>query len=841
MAQTPYEEDRTEYEQEEEYESGGRRSESEHGQSSSTEDDDWEDEEESSRDEEEEEEVGGEDEEQNEESNEESNPGVDSVLQGPGNSYQFTASQVAYLKTRLPQYREGTSKRRDQLVSQSAKNIISELYAITGKKQSREKKKLITRAVKSWFRGRVDNSQVKAKKSVWGGRYYGQLVFKRERTRIVQYLADIISRGDPIPNDLRRLIDHENEFLSGQSRQDSDDEHNEDVSRPQKQTREGFTKFQTAASMLWRKLTAREKQEYEDKANAWKEATPPPEQQRKAAEKFASKRLLQFSEGLLKEMNARLHILVAFENSKGKPVAFDFELSGGNAGARGQAFRDLYDAQLKEMGLLELWKDFAADVFLDPLEQEEEARGRRMAKKSLMNFKRNEFGEPIIPSIRDKPGTEKRSIWLTNFLRSYLTIHYNITRGDPGGRTPVPWKRLGLNVRRFISPRFLPDHLAELLQEPSLMSSGDREKLYKFWRKRQNNPEVDNVFEFKRYWDRKSKTYKPRHNREKASANGQHDDDDQDERDDIEDWRPEDVQPVAPKAPAKKPSAKKKTKKRKDTRAVEESDEDSGWDNLDSDWGASYQPVTSQGPSRRTPGSNSGEEAESPWDDIDSDWAINKGGEHPSSSQRRRSSVSPPPPDEQEHSPQQVQDDEPSRPVTPSSGTRRGLSIRAEDRRPEDREGLSTVEESEEEESDELPTVYQDQPSRTKRRAPLQPAEQVPLRRSTRPPKTRRMVDFIDIGTPVTRSRGGVEDSGKRITRSAAKKAGGTSRGNASNAALAGNKRKSREDNTDGPASKKRRENTGVTKVTPARRPAVSQTTKAKNANAKPKSRAGRR
>src|SRR5690606_13379819 len=81
----------------------------------------------------------------------------------------------------------------------------------------------------------------------------------------------------------------------------------------------------------------------------------------RAAEKFASKRLLQFSEGLLKEMNARVHILIAFENSKGKPVAFDFELSGGNAGARGQAFRDLYDAQLKEMGLLELWKDFAAD------------------------------------------------------------------------------------------------------------------------------------------------------------------------------------------------------------------------------------------------------------------------------------------------------------------------------------------------------------------------------------------------------------------------------------------------------------------------------------------------
>ncbi|KAG2005830.1 hypothetical protein CC2G_002198 [Coprinopsis cinerea AmutBmut pab1-1] len=781
-----------------------------------------------------------EDEEEDGEEEEVSDVGDDDQGSGEGSSgdddadvahsgYEFTASQVAYLKTRLPQYREGTAKRKRHLVSMSAKNIISELYAISGKQQSRAKKKLVTKAVKSWFEGRVKSLQAKAKKTIWGGRYYGQLVFKRERTRIVQYLADLITRGSPLP-DLRRLIDHEDEFLGDRPGEDSDGEEGDAPSAPTKKTPKAFTKFQTAASMLWKVLSRKEKQVWEAKAKAWKEATPPPEQQRKAAEKFASKRLLAFSEGLLKEMNARLHILVAFENSKGRPVAFDFELSGGNAGARGQAFRDLYDQQLKEMGLLELWKDFAADVFLDPLEQEEEALSRRMAKRALMKFKRNEFNEPLVPSISEKSGSEKRSIWLTHFLRSFLTIHYNIARGDPGGRTPVPWRRLALNVRRFISPRFLPDHLAELLQEPSQMSTSDREKLYRFWRKRQNNPEVDNVFEFKAYWDRKSKTYIPRPNRGDPPLNGVAAEEPREGEDDDEgaggDWEPEDVRPPTPRT--KKPSKKSKKKKKRVEKVPAPVDEEgSGWDGLDSDWGPPDQ-VSKSGGEQGQAGNDdrvslASDDELSPWDGVDSDWGSG-GREEPHGQAQIERHTTPSPrrsvqPREDDFSPRNAQ-----------AGIDGGLS---DERHSRDNRGPGEMEESDEEENDELPDIHNMRPSLQRRSPSPEDSGQVQLRRSTRPHKARKL-DFFETTTPVTRSRRQVEDAGKRVTRSAAaKKTGDVSQPSRPTAANAGRKRKSGEPDDKRASSKKRKVNTKASSAAPARGSGASQPTNAKTTKAK--------
>ncbi|EAU83219.2 hypothetical protein CC1G_11680 [Coprinopsis cinerea okayama7 len=521
--------------------------------------------------------------------------------------YALKISQVALLKSKLDTYRDLKGKARKRFAHKLAQILRNEIQDLSGTAMPQAKHEALKRAVTEWFKQNVQRIRGNGKR-MWGIRWHGRLVFQYERTRAILHIARLLVDNAPLP-DLRGLIDQEERILPSETKEfqwipDDDEEEDEegagnlDVLEEEEEeveeeeeegegstSRDGklgvskkpskapmpkaFHKYQTATTLLWETLTDDERHYYHTTAEKWRSQGPPLAEQRRAAERFISSRCLDFATALLNDMNARVYMLVGYEDTKGDAygIQYDFtkELRGG------EAFKKVYKKELQESGILDYWGDYVGNLYnRDVVNQEgPTTKARRSHSKPLVPLPVDKWGVPSLPPLSQMPKGEQTSVWLCDVLRSFFTRHYARgsqplpSRVGPHSYSRVPWKAIRTNIRRCIDQEYLPDDLAEIWNDPSQLDLDKRLKLYSFYLARQNDPTVDIVFEFSHLPSRGGKTFHPRKYSLETVVSPDSDDDG--------DYGYKDVSRFVPPRPRPTPSPSKlksKTGKKGDTKRV---------------------------------------------------------------------------------------------------------------------------------------------------------------------------------------------------------------------------------------------------------------------------------
>ncbi|EAU86505.2 hypothetical protein CC1G_10227 [Coprinopsis cinerea okayama7 len=423
----------------------------------------------------------------------------------PARGYQLTASQVAYLKTRVDQYRDKKKKAaKDKVASSSARVLKEDYEQMTHQAMSLEMEKSLRKAVGQWLEQNALSSKG-APKRVWGMRWHARLVFQYCNTRAIVFLAKILA-ASPNPNipDLRDLYEDPDLVIPpDQSIEDflPDDAHSDDDSAP---TTSPFAKYQTATSLLWGALDEAERADYAAKAKQWKEQGPPLEEKLRCAECYIRARCMEFSLALHNDMDARVFLLIGYRDEKKEPVAVSVEFNR-ELGACEESFSTAYP---KETTTIEdLWRDWVSDQYGQ--EARGESSGGKLTKvrgRPLETLECDELGRPLLPPLYAKPRTPNLNAWLGDVFRSYFTRYYEIHvtgKALPevvppnSDRSSAPWAALAEFRDQCFDETCFDRELWPLFKDPAHMKVGPQLQYYNYFLSRQEDPSVEEVFRFK--------------------------------------------------------------------------------------------------------------------------------------------------------------------------------------------------------------------------------------------------------------------------------------------------------------------------------------------------------
>ncbi|KAH6904730.1 hypothetical protein BKA70DRAFT_1226588 [Coprinopsis sp. MPI-PUGE-AT-0042] len=415
------------------------------------------------------------------------------------------ASHVAYLNLKLNAFQKASTTEQKKIANDAGLHLCKEVEMISKERLSKKKSDSLKEAVREWFRQHQMPERRSGKKKTWRTNWHVRLVFQHLRSHAIMFLAKVLWFEADEP-DLRKLLDFEDKVI-GQDEQGLDDlawaaVDSDDEDAGGSKARTGpFSKYQTATTLLWNELTDQEKDTYHGTAAKWKlERLPEEERQREVCDEA----LLLFRSRPHEDLDVRVHFLIAYKNSKGEPKGVELEFTE-QFGA-GEEFRNKFKPEIRESGVLELWRQYASFTFGDDAEDMASIGGS--FKKPLMVLKCNEYNEPILPSLTTKPDSITRGAWLTQVLCAFFTGHYALARGTPNIRPNVPWKHLSAHLRDFISEEIVPDDKAHLITEPTNLNVETRQELFLHLFHRQHTKLIP-TFEF-HHWIDKSKTCHPR-------------------------------------------------------------------------------------------------------------------------------------------------------------------------------------------------------------------------------------------------------------------------------------------------------------------------------------------
>ncbi|EAU89885.2 hypothetical protein CC1G_07037 [Coprinopsis cinerea okayama7 len=430
----------------------------------------------------------------------------------PLRGYQLTASQVAYLRTRVDQYRDKKKKAAKEKVAASCARALKEDYEqMVHQSMSSEMEKSLRKAVAHW----LDQNALSTKgapKHIWGIRWHARLVFQHSNARAIMYLARVLASG-PNPNipNLRDLYEDPDlvippnethtDLLPPES-DEEDDEADDDDDDGVPAT--PFTKYQTATTLLWGALTEAERAQYTTKAEEWRMQGPPLEEKLRCADRFIRGRCMDFAIALHNDMDARVWLMVGFRDLKKEPVALKVEFNKELGGCK-EAFSSVYADETDD--LVEMWRDWVSEVYGEEARGEtEKGKVSRVRGRPLVTLECDEHGRPLLPPLSAQPPRVNLNTWLGDIFRSYFTRYYVIHvtgKALPeevppnSGRLSAPWSALKEHNELCFDEECLDKDLWGLFKDPAHMKVGPQMMYYKHLFARQEDPSVDEVFRFK--------------------------------------------------------------------------------------------------------------------------------------------------------------------------------------------------------------------------------------------------------------------------------------------------------------------------------------------------------
>ncbi|KAH6908104.1 hypothetical protein BKA70DRAFT_1054813, partial [Coprinopsis sp. MPI-PUGE-AT-0042] len=417
--------------------------------------------------------------------------------------YHLPASHVAYLKLKAEAYQKANAAGQKDIAREAGEHLCNEVSQIAKSRLSKKESEALKEGVREWFRQHSMPERKAGKKKTWRVKWHARLVFQHLRSRAIMFVAKALWSEAKLPS-MRKLLDKEDQVISRDNQgldemawegldEDADDDGDGETGKKSKP----FSKYQAATTLLWNALTEAERDSFRLMAEKWRLERPPLEERRRLAEKMGTRQCFLFARDMMKDLDARVYILLAYTNSKGEARGVELEFTEQFGG--GEEFRNKFKAELNEGGITELWRQYASITF-GP-NGEDTATIQCSHKKPLIALEVNGYGEPILPSLLSKPNSIQRGPWLTRVLRAYFTMHY--ARGTPETRPNVPWKHIRSNVRNFVNEEILPDDKVHLLAEPTSLTADMRQELFLYLRHRQEKLSVKIPFEFHHWMDRK--------------------------------------------------------------------------------------------------------------------------------------------------------------------------------------------------------------------------------------------------------------------------------------------------------------------------------------------------
>ncbi|KAH6867626.1 hypothetical protein BKA70DRAFT_1452844 [Coprinopsis sp. MPI-PUGE-AT-0042] len=344
--------------------------------------------------------------------------------------YKFVASQIAFMRLKTEDYQKATKKEQERIEAEVARHLKEDVEELSSNRMSKAKWDLLREGVHQYFRQSLPPvSASKAKRKVWTINWHARLVFQHLRCvakrNIIKYLSRLLAQGADHPEP-RDLLDDKAEYVGN----DGDDgleewaaiELNKDDDTVGHDTKDTFTKYQTATTLLFNALSDEEKAYFKKLATRWNEK-PPIDEQLRLAQKYAASRCFAFAKEMMDDMNARLYILLAYRDAKAVPSAVELDFTERLGG--GPGFKTLFKKQIVKSEITDIWRQFTGVTF------------------------------------DEDPKASKKGEWLIRVLRGYFVYHYAAALGAPKARRDVPWLKLQARLRDYVSEDHIPDNLAE--------------------------------------------------------------------------------------------------------------------------------------------------------------------------------------------------------------------------------------------------------------------------------------------------------------------------------------------------------------------------------------------
>ncbi|PPQ79184.1 hypothetical protein CVT26_000456 [Gymnopilus dilepis] len=256
-----------------------------------------------------------------------------------------------------------------------------------------------------------------------------------------------------------------------------------------------FDFFQVARREVWEELTEDEKKKYVGIAVAWNASGPDAAVKAAKAEKNVGLKVAAFCQEMWNSFGARFFMYAAFKRDNGQIAGCQIDFN--NRIANGKSYIE-NNTNCHETGItLEDWVQHNATYYspgesMTPVPTKSVGR----TKKPLMHLELNKFGEPIIPTIPEKP----TRVFLQELMRSFFSRHWMLASG--GEKDEVAWLKLRSNPRSCIPEAYMPEDITKLLIKPCDLKVEDGKRIFAFLFDLQSktDTEVEPAFRFSHWY-----------------------------------------------------------------------------------------------------------------------------------------------------------------------------------------------------------------------------------------------------------------------------------------------------------------------------------------------------
>ncbi|KAH6867698.1 hypothetical protein BKA70DRAFT_1243102 [Coprinopsis sp. MPI-PUGE-AT-0042] len=390
------------------------------------------------------------------------------------NVFTFTATQAAYMREKKDSYEPASKKERKAIARKVSDYFAAEAERQTGNPLASEAKKKLLAGVRSWFKQNVVKEL--KEKDVWTIRWNCRLVFMKLNRKMIVALSEELVKGAV---DVGRFVKKWEKGDYEAARNEVGEHVGRDATTKGKKGEEDdwfFNHYQSATTLLMKRLSKEEKEAYVRIAEKWRLQGPPPDEQARFADKSATTKAFNFMKQMRRDGNVVCYILLGWKSEDGTPVAveMDFGKKLGNP----RDFVTPSNSKTMKAAMVQ-FRDYVFEVLGDGGEAADTvAPVVKPRTQELIPMARNTFGEPFLPSPGYLTAKMQRGEWYRLALRSFFNYSYALSMGTPRNIVGFPSTRLVQDRRVFIDERYMPDDVVDLLKEPSDMTVPSLIKVY---------------------------------------------------------------------------------------------------------------------------------------------------------------------------------------------------------------------------------------------------------------------------------------------------------------------------------------------------------------------------